>query len=613
MKIQELEIKNFGKLNNRKVEFTPGINIVSGNNESGKTTLYDFLKGMLFGMSKSRGRVKNDDYTHYTPWSNPGEYAGIMRFEQDGLNYRVRRVFQKDSKEAEFVCETTGETYSIENGDLTRLLGGITESSYTNTMSIGQLSSQTDDTLVSELQNYAANYCGAGGGNIDVIGSYKKLKDKGKECSKKLETIKKQREDRLSEIIEREKYLAEKYEGFESELSEKKSAVSEIRPQKDKLEDDYRILTERSKELDEKEEKLRERISNVRDAEVRYEERLRSADENAEADERYRKNHKKKGSNILFILLIIIGFLGIFLGLYFGLIAKKELVYIAASLGAGAICFIIGVIGIIIRSGKTDDYSEYMYDEDAVEEYRDKLEMAHKKRESLDEELEKLKQEKEETALKIEEIRTSISSVGDEQASNSGKVDSIEEQISEIKVELDNLAEEKEELENETHEEKKLRLLNSAIDIAQKRMDSMAELLGQKFGMNLRKRASEILSEVTGGKYKDLIIDDQLNMKLNTPERMVPIEVVSRGTIDQIYFALRMAVLETIYEDELPVILDDALVLYDEIRMGETLKWLSKNKKQVIIFTCHRREEEYLRRNNIKYNKCIVSSTEAGN
>lgn len=69
---------------------------------------------------------------------------------------------------------------------------------------------------------------------------------------------------------------------------------------------------------------------------------------------------------------------------------------------------------------------------------------------------------------------------------------------------------------------------------------------------------------------------------------------MSRGTIEQIYFAVRMAASELLHEEECPVILDDTFVFYDDQRLENTLKWLAKYKKQVLIFTCQKREQQIL-------------------
>ena len=80
-------------------------------------------------------------------------------------------------------------------------------------------------------------------------------------------------------------------------------------------------------------------------------------------------------------------------------------------------------------------------------------------------------------------------------------------------------------------------------------------------------------------------------------------EQVSQGTLEQIYFAFRMAVSSLLHEEEYPVILDDTFVFYDESRLKRTLKWLADHKQQVIIFTCQKREEELLGNLGIPYTK----------
>ena len=82
MKIEKLEIRNFGKMQNRTLEFSDGIQLISGENESGKSTVHTFIRSMLFGMTRGRGRAaKNDVYSRYEPWENPGFPAEGLRFE----------------------------------------------------------------------------------------------------------------------------------------------------------------------------------------------------------------------------------------------------------------------------------------------------------------------------------------------------------------------------------------------------------------------------------------------------------------------------------------------------------------------------------------------------
>ena len=85
MKLLNLHISGFGKFHNQDVTFTDGLNVVYGKNEAGKSTLHTFIRGMLFGIEKQRGRAsKNDLYNKYEPWAGSGTYEGWLRLESDG-------------------------------------------------------------------------------------------------------------------------------------------------------------------------------------------------------------------------------------------------------------------------------------------------------------------------------------------------------------------------------------------------------------------------------------------------------------------------------------------------------------------------------------------------
>ena len=148
MKIEKLEIRNFGKMQNRTLEFSDGIQLISGENESGKSTVHTFIRSMLFGMTRGRGRAaKNDVYSRYEPWENPAYYAGEMVLESGGKRFRLTRNFGRQNANAKLVCLTDGEVLSVEDGDLSMLLGGVSEIVYDNTASIGQLKGRTEEGL----------------------------------------------------------------------------------------------------------------------------------------------------------------------------------------------------------------------------------------------------------------------------------------------------------------------------------------------------------------------------------------------------------------------------------------------------------------------------------
>ena len=169
MKLLELHMDGFGKFHDRTISFEDGLNIIYGKNEAGKSTLHTFIRSMLFGLERGRGRAaKNDLYSKYEPWENSGTYEGWLRLEKDGMIYRIERRFRKENKTFKIINETLGREEDITKVFLDQLLGGLTETTYNNTISIGQLKSATEEGMVGELRNYIANINTTGNISLNI-------------------------------------------------------------------------------------------------------------------------------------------------------------------------------------------------------------------------------------------------------------------------------------------------------------------------------------------------------------------------------------------------------------------------------------------------------------
>ena len=138
-------------------------------------------------------------------------------------------------------------------------------------------------------------------------------------------------------------------------------------------------------------------------------------------------------------------------------------------------------------------------------------------------------------------------------------------------------------------------------------IQSLSVQMQSRIGDRLKQQMSKTLSSLTNGRYLQVNMDENLRIGLHTADEYVPLEQVSRGTIEQAYFALRMAAMDVLCgEGELPVILDESFAFYDENRLKETLKWLAENRTQVLLFTCQKREEEALSEMGIPYRKIVL-------
>ena len=221
MKIRELYLKNFGKFTGKKIVLKDGINLFYGENESGKTTIHTFIKGMLFGLERGRGRASvNDTFSIYEPWENPNYYSGMLRFESGGKNFLLERNFDKYSKSARLICEDDGEEFSLEHGDLEMILNGLNASNNENTVAVAQMKIEPTQSLAAEIQNYATNYYSTGNSDIDLDGALNRLNKKKKEVEGEIRKSLQEKQQRRYEIEQETTYLWRDIHKLEQEMEE---------------------------------------------------------------------------------------------------------------------------------------------------------------------------------------------------------------------------------------------------------------------------------------------------------------------------------------------------------------------------------------------------------
>jgi DNA repair exonuclease SbcCD ATPase subunit len=106
----------------------------------------------------------------------------------------------------------------------------------------------------------------------------------------------------------------------------------------------------------------------------------------------------------------------------------------------------------------------------------------------------------------------------------------------------------------------------------------------------LQSRIGRVFEAMTGGRYDEVEIDPAtLELVVSGIEkRGVPSESLSRGTRDQLYFALRVAILEELAVDRaLPIILDDPFLHFDRDRLARVEETLARlgHTHQILLFT----------------------------
>lgn len=139
-----------------------------------------------------------------------------------------------------------------------------------------------------------------------------------------------------------------------------------------------------------------------------------------------------------------------------------------------------------------------------------------------------------------------------------------------------------------------------AIALAMESLQSANTALQNRFSPALSRRAGELFSRLTGGKYESVLLDRTFSAQAGETGESVShdAQLLSLGTLDQLYLAVRLAICESVMpaDDPPPIVLDDALVRFDDERCRAALELLLEESKsrQILLFTCQHRESAYL-------------------
>lgn len=623
MRLLNLHINGFGKLHDCSISFEDGLNVVYGKNEAGKSTLHSFIRGMLFGMERMRGRAaRTDQFSRYKPWDQKNGYQGSLRLESGGHVYRIERDFH-NSREFVVVDETLGQEVEPTKALMDQLLCGLNEAAYNNTISIGQLKSATDEGMVTELKNYIANMNTTGSMALNITKASAFLKAQRKEMERQMvPEAARSYTTLLGDIRNLERELSAP--GYENHLTEYQKKKAQARAELDDLQKEKETLLQKVA----RGRQVLETNKFTDEASIQaYEEHGQDIYDDYS---RAKKMCEKRSRIVVAAVALSLGLLAALGGILLIFLAGRtgdgslKALQTISGLGLGpylpsvllillAIWLIASGFLLFAKNGsyrKDLDYCEkllqeifsrHLGDGTVSEEAMDAflVRMAEFKR------LSRAVRTSEETVArlteKMEQVRSQQTGFGEE----------IEKQQKlqwELEKRLEHLAsckQQAEALKEVLRENDRIAQELAAIDLAQETMTELTTSIRDSFGLYLNKEASRLIDGITGGIYSSMSIDENLNVFMNTSAKLVPLEQVSSGTMDQIYLALRLAAARLLCSgpEKMPLIFDDSFVQYDDDRLKTALKWLSRAyENQIIIFTCHQREAQMMTANQIPFN-----------
>ena len=217
MILKRITIKKYGDLQDKTLEFSPGINVLYGENADEKNTIYKFIKNMLYGSELSGGQDEEEESCSGTIW-----------FENHEKNYKLTRNFSVVNPVCELFCEEDQKILDVEQGALDRILGRVSLAVFEDTVWAVQPTSTLGRDLAKEIQNYMKRFLQSADRYLDLgrAGQMLKMWRKGYQSQKekhqretgneqeKLSEKLEQLESRLDKLREQQGEFAEKSENF---------------------------------------------------------------------------------------------------------------------------------------------------------------------------------------------------------------------------------------------------------------------------------------------------------------------------------------------------------------------------------------------------------------
>lgn len=638
MKITSININGYGKFTNKTIKFTDGINVVYGNNEAGKSTTHTFIKSMLFGVKKKRGKSQTDVFSKYIPWDKNSKYEGTLCFNYRGKEYQIYRVFDEQNPVLE-VKELGGSEKIINNPEmfLNKVLNNLSIDSFDNTISISQLKSAQDKTIVEELKRFIANLNTSGDMSINTLSAINFLKQKRDSLQLSLKSDASIIYNRqLGNIRNIEKELSNKnYENKLPELIKKK--------------------TDESKKIEQNNDEIENlKQSNVEKRIILENYGFASKDDIETLSVQANKilfeykpimnNVKQLKQLMLNIVLIAVGILFIVLSFLFLVVTYPDVanilnvndvkyslsnvtqfivnlpfhpIILIAILLCFGIIFIIGNVLFLfnnyqnlnkakeIQSIISDIFNQHINDDEVSQEnillFKKHISSMKKLAKSIDDAEAKITLLTEENNVLLKNQTEYTDTIKSQQR--------IQYDVEQKYNELYALKDENEKLKQEINYNEQIKKEIDSIDLAIETLTNLSDEIKVMFGTHLNKSVSHYIDILTNSKYKSLNVDDSLNVTINYEDKVIPLDKISTGTMDQVYLALRLAISDIVCtgRENLPLLFDDCFAMYDNDRLEAALKFLSTfNHSQIIIFTCHTRERSLLLFNRILFNSIDI-------
>lgn len=621
MKINSLKVNGFGKIKNKNLNFNNGINIVYGENESGKSSLLKFICSMLYGTSKNKNGKDISDFEKFTPWETE-EFSGKITYTLDNSEeYEIYREFKKKNPVIyNSLKEDISKTFPIDKTrgmEFFKEQTGIDEETFFSTAITEQegvkLSKSSQNSIIQKISNLVSS----GDDNI----SFKKSLDKiNKRQNEEVGTERTSQrpinivENKIHKLLEQKNNL---------EIYKESCFNNSLEKENLKGEEKYtEVQVKFLKELKTKQDNNRLKNAEInfnKNLEEEYNEKIEELNKRLNEDTNIKVIEKINLNNYYIALAIFI------ITAILVLIFSKGIFKLISILPI----FPIVLILFIINNEKKKSLKKEKNSEISKERLINELEILKQNKISQTEQIaikeEKLLQETEKENKELMDKYLDMLDLGFmqenviknydlvlkeiEQKENrlntiKFKFQTMENHSKDINSKLDDLAKIEEAIQNAEEEKEELLHLNNSYNIAKECLEVAYQKVKSNISPRFTENLNDIISKISNGRYSNIMINDEEGLVVEAQNgNYIPASRLSTGTIDQMYISLRLSALEEISKERMPIILDEAFAYFDDERLKNILRYLNSNFKenQIIIFTCSDREKKALEELGIEY------------
>ncbi len=548
MYLTKLLLKEFGKFHNKEISLKPGINVISGEPGSGKTTISDFLTAMIYGISMKQGiSRRRSDYEVRKPENRSG-YSGSAYIKKDGTNYLVERSFLSGAKSTSVLDVGSGREVRLERPDT--LVGTLVETGRNTYRDTKVIRSSKDDESAAKaaenLQKYLNNITLTGSASVDK--------------KKAVDYLQKEKQQHLPKpLIRRLDELTAKIEEYD-DVDEK---INDIDAELKKLDEEFVIEAEKHK-------RVARRLVENEDGSVTYENdesvdsKINKLTELRESYSPILGEEEKKPEKFTDKIPVILGtgLLTIFVIaaivylLPFDIMVKRLFVIITAVY----VCFII-FDGMRIKGYFDSEDDVTTPDDEEFKKVLEELKDENEKQEEIEFDMTFAReyQEKKDVLKEKEKIQL------DRRAERA-----------KLKKEFNDVFKKKSELEDEI----------KAIDFAIARINSISDKYKKAAYSGFLQHVSDMIPGLTGGKYTEIDFDERGNIIVDGVEGKSMLDTLGRRDIDRIAMAVRLAAAKHLAEEALPLVIDGTGEVKSEESLRAFINYLIKmNEEQIIIMT----------------------------